>query len=230
MPHQCLKCGSVFADGSPQILRGCQDCGGTRFFFTEKRMSDDERDKLKERANRDIKHLIQEMMTGDNLPIKFTEDEVKGEEWVEFKIIDEEEQQEAWEEGKKADSSKQKISVSGPIEVRKDMVKSVEELIFPQERGSRRFKFVSKAEAKKIAEEAKKTEKSAVIKPTTETQSKKVSSEERVAVISIDEDGVYNIDVEKLLEHSPIIVQKDGSYMVHLPSVFKKGRKKGSMA
>ena len=49
-----------------------------------------------------------------------------------------------------------------------------------------------------------------------------------MAVISIDEEGVYDIDVEKLLEKSPIIVQKDGSYVVHLPSVFKKGKKKST--
>ena len=51
MPHQCLKCGSVFADGSPEILRGCPECDGTRFFFTEKPLSDDERNRLKEQAN-----------------------------------------------------------------------------------------------------------------------------------------------------------------------------------
>ena len=51
-----------------------------------------------------------------------------------------------------------------------------------------------------------------------------------MAVITISDEGVYDIDVEKLLEDSPIIVQRDGSYLVHLPSVFKKARKKENTA
>ncbi len=33
-------------------------------------------------------------------------------------------------------------------------------------------------------------------------------------------DGEYNIDVKGLLEKNPIVVQKDGAYMIHLPSLF----------
>jgi predicted nucleic acid-binding Zn-ribbon protein len=40
------------------------------------------------------------------------------------------------------------------------------------------------------------------------------------------EQGVYEIDVEKLLEDNPIVIQKDGSYLIHLPSIFKEGREK----
>jgi len=70
MPHQCLKCGAVFPDGSPQILRGCPDCGGAKFFYTNSSMSDDERSELQEKANKDIKNLIREMMVNDTIPIK----------------------------------------------------------------------------------------------------------------------------------------------------------------
>ncbi|MEA2055536.1 MAG: Zn-ribbon containing protein, partial [Candidatus Thermoplasmatota archaeon] len=27
MPHQCLKCGKIFEEGSTQLLKGCPDCG-----------------------------------------------------------------------------------------------------------------------------------------------------------------------------------------------------------
>ena len=35
MPHQCLKCGKIFEEGSTQLLKGCPDCDGNRFFFTK---------------------------------------------------------------------------------------------------------------------------------------------------------------------------------------------------
>ncbi len=34
-------------------------------------------------------------------------------------------------------------------------------------------------------------------------------------------DGEYNIDVKGLLEKNPIVVQKDGAYLIHLPSLFE---------
>jgi predicted nucleic acid-binding Zn-ribbon protein len=222
MPHQCLKCGSVFADGSPEILRGCPGCGGTRFFFTEKRMSDDERSKLQEQANKDIKHFIQEMLTSEDISVDIKHGKPKKEEWVQFIVVDDEE----------SGPKKKKVELSGPVTVRDDMVKSIEDLVFPKEGKTKKFKFKAKAEVPKPKEEATK-----VTKPTAEEipapipappPMPEVVKEDTVAVISIDEEGVYDIDVEKLLEKSPIIVQKDGSYVVHLPSVFKRRKKKGA--
>ncbi|MDY6776642.1 MAG: Zn-ribbon containing protein [Candidatus Nanohaloarchaea archaeon] len=46
--------------------------------------------------------------------------------------------------------------------------------------------------------------------------------------ITVMEDGVYEIDVGKLIEEIPLIVEiKDGSYKLHLASVFSHGRDKG---
>lgn len=209
MPHQCLKCGSVFADGSPQILRGCPECGGTKFFFTEEYMSDEERDKLKEKANKDIKYLIQEMMANDSIPIKIGEGLSKKEEWI-------------YLGGEELDSGKGKVK--DQIEVEKKIMKSIEDLKFPKEGKLKKFKLVTKADAKKAPKKAAAKE---APKPTKVEKTKK---EKGVAVITITDEGIYDIDVEKLLEKSPIIVQKDGSYMVHLPSIFKKARKKKSAA
>lgn len=44
--------------------------------------------------------------------------------------------------------------------------------------------------------------------------------------IDIQPPGKYNIDVKALLENEPIIIQKDGSYTIHLPSVFRMVQKK----
>jgi predicted nucleic acid-binding Zn-ribbon protein len=89
-----------------------------------------------------------------------------------------------------------------------------------------------KAKAKAKKAEAKAKVKSKKAAPKVEAPKKKAARKKKkdnVAVITITDEGVYELDVEKLMEHSPIIVQKDGSYMVHLPSVFK-GKDKGSVS
>lgn len=49
------------------------------------------------------------------------------------------------------------------------------------------------------------------------------------AVINVKERGVYEIDVKALLEDSPIIVQSDGTYLLHLQSIFEKAQKKADL-
>ena len=35
MPHQCVKCGKMYSDGSKELLKGCS-CGSRFFFFMKK--------------------------------------------------------------------------------------------------------------------------------------------------------------------------------------------------
>ena len=35
MPHQCVRCGTFYDDGSSEILKGCK-CGGKLFFYIKK--------------------------------------------------------------------------------------------------------------------------------------------------------------------------------------------------
>ncbi|MBS3143892.1 hypothetical protein J4446_03400, partial [Candidatus Woesearchaeota archaeon] len=35
MPHQCVRCGNMYEDGSEEILKGCS-CGSRFFFFVNK--------------------------------------------------------------------------------------------------------------------------------------------------------------------------------------------------
>lgn len=57
MAHQCLKCGETYADGSPQILKGCEGCKGTRFFYTDAPLAENERVELAEQAELDLERL-----------------------------------------------------------------------------------------------------------------------------------------------------------------------------
>lgn len=42
--------------------------------------------------------------------------------------------------------------------------------------------------------------------------------------ISVEEEGVYSINVSRLLEEMPLVIQKeDGVYHIHLPSAFSPG-------
>jgi predicted nucleic acid-binding Zn-ribbon protein len=36
MPHQCVKCGTFYAEGSNEILAGCTKCKGKLFFYVKK--------------------------------------------------------------------------------------------------------------------------------------------------------------------------------------------------
>ena len=47
MPHQCVRCGTFYEDGSNEILKGC-NCGGKLFFFVKQ-------DKLNEVKNAQVK-------------------------------------------------------------------------------------------------------------------------------------------------------------------------------
>jgi len=175
MPHQCLKCGRIFEEGSSQLLRGCPDCGGNRFFFTKQPLDEIERSVISEEVNKDITTKIM-----DSLLEKNKEAMSESGKWVSIK----------------------------PKEIRK----IIEE---------------------KISEEAVKTD----IKPEEQEPVEPIDDEYRKSVIEkikseIDEHespetidikkpGKYSIDLKGLLEKEPIIIQKDGTYTIHLPSVFK---------
>ena len=79
-----------------------------------------------------------------------------------------------------------------------------------------------------------KTEKQETIEPIDDERRRaiieKIKSEvdkiDSPETIGIEKPGKYSIDIKGLLEEEPIIIQKDGSYTIHLPSVFKMIDKK----
>ena len=173
MPHQCLKCGKIFEEGSAQLLKGCQDCGGNRFFFTKKPLNEEERSAITEKAGKDINTTIMELIgeQGDKLVGQSGK-------WVNVKLKD----------------------------VRKAMERQLsrQEKITPMDKES--IDIITDEEYRQAAIERAEAEVEKTNTPET---------------IDIEKPGKYKIDVKGLLEDEPIIIQKDGSYTIHLPSIFK---------
>jgi predicted nucleic acid-binding Zn-ribbon protein len=62
MAHQCLACGHLFPEGSSAILQGCPECKGTRFFYTQEALPEDERKALAARAQKDLRQVVAELL------------------------------------------------------------------------------------------------------------------------------------------------------------------------
>ena len=173
MPHQCLKCGKVFEEGSSQLLKGCPNCNGNRFFYTKKPLDEKARSTITEKVGKDLNSTVMELMGAE-----FDQVVDKSGKWVKIK----------------------------PKDVRKAMKKHITEskTQFPE----------SKEEIDVVTDEEYR--KSTLEK--IEAESEKNNTPE---TIDIEKPGKYNIDIKGLLDEEPIIIQKDGSYTIHLPSIFK---------
>jgi predicted nucleic acid-binding Zn-ribbon protein len=170
MPHQCLKCGYIFEEGSSQLLKGCPGCGGNRFFFTKQPLNETERGIMSKEIGQDLTSRIME------LAIEKNKDAAKGTEtWIRLKPKD---LRKIMEDQIEKEEPEKDMSLSEPIS--DDQRKTIIE---------------------KIKEEADHSD-------TPET-------------IEVEQPGKYHIDVKGLLEKEPIVIEKDGTYTIHLPSLFK---------
>jgi len=61
MPHQCVKCGEMYPDGSQELLKGCAKCGGKFFFFIRKERLDEQKKVRKEIQKEDLKKMEQDV-------------------------------------------------------------------------------------------------------------------------------------------------------------------------
>ncbi|KYK25569.1 hypothetical protein AYK25_05125 [Thermoplasmatales archaeon SM1-50] len=177
MPHQCLKCGHVFEEGSSQLLKGCPNCGGNRFFFTKEPLNEVERDVMSKEISQDLTTRIMELAVEKN------KDTLKGTEtWITLKPKD----------------------LRRIIEDKIDQKKPQEELAIREP----------------ISEDARK----AII----DKIKAEVDHSDTPETIGVEQPGKYHIDLKGLLEKEPIVIQKDGTYTIHLPSLFKlrEGKKK----
>jgi len=172
MPHQCLKCGRIFKEGSSQLLRGCPDCGGNRFFFTKKPLDEEERNVITREVSKDINSTIIDLLGGGSDVVD------KSGNWVTIKPKDIRKviEQHRTEKKKISPEKKEDIDLITDDEYRKKVIE----------------KLKSELEESDVPE-----------------------------TIDVERPGKYKIDVKGLLEEEPIIIQKDGSYTIHLPSVFK---------
>ena len=172
MPHQCLKCGLIFEEGSSQLLKGCPDCGGNRFFFTKEPLDEKQRIAKEENVSKDINSVMMDLMKEQNKDIVDKEGK-----WVKIK----------------------------PKDVRKVMEQHLpEKIIKPDKKED--IDIITDDDYRKASIEKVETEMEEFDAPET---------------IDIEQPGKYKIDLKGLLEEEPIIIQKDGSYTIHLPSIFK---------
>ncbi len=58
------------------------------------------------------------------------------------------------------------------------------------------------------------------------TLAEEEEKDEKLESISVNAVGEYEINLRRLLQEESVIIQKDGSYLIHLPSVFQETRKK----
>jgi predicted nucleic acid-binding Zn-ribbon protein len=165
MPHQCLKCGKIFEEGSSSILKGCSNCNGNRFFFTKEPLNEKEREAIYNQTTDDINTKIMDILG-------IEKDD----------IIDE----------------KGKWITMKPNDVRKAIKQHLKD------------ESDIKSNEEKIIEDKK-------VALSEEIESDNKNPE----TINIEKPGKYRIDIKGLLEEEPIIIQKDGSYTIHLPSIFK---------
>jgi predicted nucleic acid-binding Zn-ribbon protein len=226
MPHQCLNCGRIIGRGSNEILKGCSECGGKKFMFVDaplpkeqredlKRKADEVRDEMLKKADPDFLEMLKEKGIGNLDGAQVEMDEELGDDWVRVQMEGPGEL-EITEGG--SDSGLEMVSPS-------DSRRSAKDLISQFDRELDKKKTAAPEEATK-KEKAKKPKAKARKAPKGKRRAGKRKKEKQVNVINIIEQGVYEIDVKRLLEDNPIVIQKDGSYLIHLPSLFKEGREK----
>jgi len=214
MPHQCLQCGKVFPSGSPEILKGCNDCGGKKFFYTEQPVSEDERLRLTEQANKDIKALIHEVLSQSGQRALRTYDS-EGREVTSGKGIST--PASGWVKispGAEGEPSTVE-DVSPPLPTVKELLQEL--------RGKPELAIELEAKQKReVGKEIAKTrpKKKGKVKLKRKVKGGLKKQPHRPEVIKVVEPGVYEIYLSKLLKQFPIIINKDGTYLVHLPSVF----------
>lgn len=70
MPHQCVKCGEFYEDGSNEILKGCSACGGKLFFYVKKEkaelLKEKEQLKLSKKERQQIENDVYDII-GDEI-------------------------------------------------------------------------------------------------------------------------------------------------------------------
>lgn len=71
MPHQCVKCSKVYADGSNELLKGCE-CGGKFFFYIREENLQDVKEQVEElneeekkQIEDDVREIISEKVEED---------------------------------------------------------------------------------------------------------------------------------------------------------------------
>lgn len=277
MPHQCLKCGVLFNEGTTTILRGCPDCRGTRFFYTQVPLTMSEREKLLATSEITLREAIDQLVKkahdGDVTDLPKSPDE-----WVKVtvqdtpattptaasaaprkledfetkapeptpkpvtftpvpppvetkqapKVAEPQKSETAWFIGKKL-LIKRTPTAAPPPRRRKDAIQFDYAPPAPVLETPRAFKTEPAPLPAAANPEPQPTS------PPRATPATAASPEVEVITpigdgppetIRIGKPGEYEIDVKRLMESNPIVIQRDGTYLIHLASLFESNRPK----
>jgi len=235
MPHQCLNCGRIIEKGSKEILKGCTECGGKKFMIVDSPLPQKEREDLKRKADRvrdemirkadpHFLEMLREKGIGNIDGARVEMDKELGEDWVRVQM-----------EGAPGvevaeadiDTELEVVRPAGDRPSAKDLISQFDRELEEK----KKLEVVPESDTDRKAKKSPKRrpgrpKKEAVEPPGIQKRAPKRKKERHVDVINIIEQGVYEIDVQRLLEDNPIVIQKDGSYLIHLPSLFKEGRER----
>lgn len=186
MPHQCLSCGHAFAEGSSALLAGCPKCKGTRFFYSAETIGEDERRRLQNKAQTDLRQVVADVLR-EAAPEAARELEAEAA------------QADGWAELSPKDLRRIVKKVQAETKARPAPAAPAADVNSPA-----RLAEARRARERILAEMAGQESEDSV--PDT---------------ITVGDDGSYTLDVKGLLEKDPIVVHKDGAYLIHLPSLFQ---------
>lgn len=71
MPHQCVRCNIMYADGAQEILKGCS-CGARLFFYIKKKNIEEGKELINNLTEEEKKHIEEDV--SEILHIKQEED------------------------------------------------------------------------------------------------------------------------------------------------------------
>lgn len=60
MPHQCVRCGKMYEDGSGQILKGCS-CGAKLFFYIKKQHIEKAKKQVEQLSDKQKEEMISDV-------------------------------------------------------------------------------------------------------------------------------------------------------------------------
>lgn len=226
MPHQCLACGTIIPSGSQDILKGCSNCGGKKFFYITKPISNKERLEILHRVEKEREALLSK--ANENLVgyVKEFMDRMQEKEEDKDFLTDTDIEnmfQDAWmkvRSDRGEEPSKEKGKKVKDEEWFKKYLEPPKVEVVRDKKPPKKTKGKGKDKRKKYGDAVKGAK--ARLKG-----AKGKGKGKSPDVIKVLETGVYEIDIKALLEDSPIIVQRDGTYLINLESVFDKlGKKK----
>ncbi len=237
MTHQCLNCGKTIVKGSDEILKGCQQCGGKKFIFVSSPLPEERRmDLLRQaesvradmvrKADPELLRVLRERgvteVEGSTLEL---EPSPAGD-WLRVTPRPGPAQLPKALSGPVPRSIKEK---EGPVEA-PSKKPSAKEIIFEFDRehlgkGAASTEPPPTGQARKPRRKKASKPKKRVLKGGRKKDGDRKSRKgpPPLGTVNVIEQGVYEIDVARLLRDDPIIIEDDGTYLIHLPSLIKEG-------